>query len=73
MPEVLSTARGRRPRDDIKAEGTVFLYTNRPKPVNNVFIFSAFFFSENQHGKLVGKKSFYALYVALSRLKLTYN
>ena len=44
MPEVLSTARGRRLRDVLKAEGTVFLYTDRPKPVNNVFIFSAFFF-----------------------------
>ena len=42
------------------------------KPANNVFIFSAFF-SENEHGKLVCKKSFYVLYVALSQLKLTYN
>ena len=72
VPEVLSTARGRRPRDVLKAEGSVFLYMDRPKPVNKVFIFSAFF-SENEHGKLVCKKSLYALYVALSQLKLTYN
>ena len=35
MPGVLSTARGRRPRVVLKAEGTVFPYTDRPKPVNN--------------------------------------
>ena len=34
---------GPRPWDVLKAEGTVFLYTDRPKPVNNVFLFSAFF------------------------------
>ena len=43
MPEVLSTARGRRPREVLKAEGAVFLYTDRPEPVNNVFIFSYLF------------------------------
>ena len=32
-------ARGlERPRAVLKAEGTVFPYTDRPKPVNNIFI-----------------------------------
>ena len=61
MPEVLSTARGRKVRDVLKVEGTVFLHMDRSKPVNNVFILS-----ENEHGKQVCKKSFYARYVALS-------
>jgi len=39
VPEVLSTARGRRPRAVLKTEGTVFPNTDRPRPVNNVFIF----------------------------------
>ena len=38
MPEVLS-----RPRAVLKTEGTVFPYTDRPRPVNNVFIFSCNF------------------------------
>ena len=33
-------ARGRRPRAILKTEGTVFPNTDRPRPVNNVFIFS---------------------------------
>ena len=37
-----------------QAEGTVFPYTNRPKPVNNIFIFFLFV-TENEHGKLVCK------------------
>ena len=37
--EVLSTARGRRPRAVLKTEGTVFPNTDRPRPANNVFIF----------------------------------
>ena len=40
MPEVLSTARGRRPRAVLKTKGTVFSHTDRPRPVNNLFIFS---------------------------------
>ena len=39
MPVVLSTARDRRPRAVLKTEGTVFPYTDRPRPVNNIFIF----------------------------------
>ena len=39
MPEVLSTARGRRPRAVLKTKGTVFSHTDRPRPVNNLFIF----------------------------------
>ncbi len=39
VPEVLSTARGRRLRAVLKTEGTVFPNTDRPRPVNNVFIF----------------------------------
>ena len=38
VPEVLSTARGRRPRAVPKTEGTVFPNTDRPRPGNNVFI-----------------------------------
>ena len=43
-PEVLSTARGRRPRAVLKTEGTVFLNTDRPRPANNIFIFFLLFF-----------------------------
>jgi len=39
VPEVLSTARGRRPRAVLKTKGTVFPSTDRPRPANNVFIF----------------------------------
>ena len=39
VPEVLDTARGRRPRAVLKTEGTVFPNTDRPKLVNNIFIF----------------------------------
>ena len=48
-------ARGRKPRDVLKAEGTVFPYTDRPKPVNNIFIFSAIFFLKMNAGKLEKK------------------
>ena len=51
MPEVLSKAQGRRLRAVLKTEGTVFPYTDRPRPVNNVFIFSAFL--EVERGELV--------------------
>ena len=40
VPVVLSTARGRRPTAVLKTEGTVFPYADRPRPVNNIFIFS---------------------------------
>ena len=46
VPEVLSTARGRRPRAILKTKGTVFshiCYTDRPRPVNNLFIFFCLF------------------------------
>ena len=39
VPEVLSTARGRRPRAGLKTEGTVFTNTDQPRPANNVVIF----------------------------------
>ena len=39
VPEGLSTARGRRPRAVLKTKGTVFSHTDRPSPVNNIFIF----------------------------------
>ena len=44
VPEVLSTARGRRPRAVLKTEGTVFLNTDRPRPANNILIFFLLFF-----------------------------
>ena len=40
VPEVLRTARGRRPRSVLRTKGTVFSHTDRPRPVNNLFIFS---------------------------------
>ena len=40
VPAVLSTARGQRPRALLKTKGTVFSHTDRPRPVNNLFIFS---------------------------------
>ena len=39
VPEVLSTARGCRPRAVLETEGTVFPNTDRPRPVNNIFIY----------------------------------
>ena len=39
VPEVLDTSRGRRPGAVIKTEGTVFPNTDRPRLVNNIFIF----------------------------------
>ena len=39
VPEVSSTARGRRPRAVLETEGTVFSNTDRPRPVNNIFIY----------------------------------
>jgi len=39
VPEVLSTARGQRPRAVHKTKGTVFPNTDQPRPANNVFIF----------------------------------
>ena len=38
VPEVLSTARGCRPRAVPKTEGTIFPNTDLPRPANNVFI-----------------------------------
>ena len=48
VPEVLSTAQGRRPRAVLKTEGRVFPYTDRPRPVNNVFIFFCNFGGETR-------------------------
>ena len=39
VPEVSSTARGRRPRAALETEGTVFPNTARPRSVNNIFIY----------------------------------
>ena len=39
VPEVLSTARGPRPRAVLETKGTVFPHTDWPSPVNNIFIF----------------------------------
>ena len=39
VPEVLSTARGRRPKPVLKTKGTVFSHTDRLSPVNNMLIF----------------------------------
>ena len=40
VPEVLSTAQGRRPaKGGTQTEGTVSPNTDRPRPVNNIFIF----------------------------------
>ena len=40
VPEVLDTARGRRPRAVLKTEGTAFFpNTDRPRLVNIIFIF----------------------------------
>ena len=36
VPEVLSTARGRRPRAVLKTKGTVFSHTDQPSLVNNM-------------------------------------
>ena len=39
VPEVLSTARGRRLRTVLKSEAKLFSHTDQPSPVNNIFIF----------------------------------
>ena len=39
VPEVSSTALGLRPRAVVETEGTVFPNTDRPRPVNNIFIY----------------------------------
>ena len=39
VPEVSSTARGRRLRAVLETEGTVFPNTERQRPVNNIFIY----------------------------------
>ena len=42
VPKVLDTARGRRPRAVLKKEGTDFPNTDRPRLVNNIFIYLFF-------------------------------
>ena len=39
VPEVSSTALGLRPRAVLETSGTVFPNTDRPRPVNNIFIY----------------------------------
>ena len=39
VPEVLDTSRVRRPRVVLKTKGTVFRNADRPRLVNNIFIF----------------------------------
>ena len=39
VPEVLDTARGRRSRVLLKKESTIFPNRDRPRLVNNIFIF----------------------------------
>ena len=39
VPSVSSTALGLRPRAVLETEGTVFPNTDRPRPVNNIFIY----------------------------------
>ena len=39
VPEVSSTAQGRRPRAVVETEGTVFPNTDQPRLVNNIFIY----------------------------------
>ena len=38
VPDISSTARGRWPRAVLEIEGTVLPNTDRPRPVNNIFI-----------------------------------
>ena len=58
VPEVLSTARGRRPRAVLKTEGTVFLNTDLPRPANNIFIFFLLFFKSLTCLVVFGKQRF---------------
>ena len=53
---VLSTARGRRPSTVLKTEGAVFSYTDRPRPVNNIFIFSNIYEFTGQSLKVAGTR-----------------
>ena len=39
VPEILSTARGRRPRAVLRTEGTIIPNTDRLRLVNDIFIF----------------------------------
>ena len=66
MPEVLSTARGRRPRAVLKTKGTVFSHTDRPSPVSNFFFSGRLLF---KIGKEIGIKDI--AYVASRVLKGT--
>ena len=63
-------AQGRRPRAVLKTEGTVFPYTDRPRPVNNVFIFFCNFGGGTRRIDLrtVCKQSFYVRYFLRSKL-----
>ncbi len=53
--------RGRRPRAVLKTEGTVFPNTDRPRPANNVSIFSYF----NLFGKGTEKKMCRKIFVCI--------
>ena len=68
VPEVLSAARGRRPRTVLKTDGTVFPNTDRPRLVNNIFFFSNFnkcvnlvFFPQKLNSNLVKNQSNYRI------------
>ena len=52
VPSVLSTVRGR-------SSGTVFPYTDQPRPVNNIFIYLRW-------TRRIGSPTVYARYAALS-------
>ena len=66
--EVLSTARGHRPRAVLKTKGTVFPNTDQPRPANNVFIFFSLENSEQSvRGVQMGKSG------PLARAELAYQ
>ena len=50
VPEILNTARGRRPRAVFKTSGTVFPNTDRPRPANNIYIIYAFGSAQEKFG-----------------------
>ena len=47
VPEVSSTAQSRRPRAILKTKSTVFPNTYRPRPANNIFVFSLQYYFES--------------------------
>ena len=47
VPEVSCTAQGRRPRAILNTKSTVFPNTYRPRPANNIFVFSLQYYFES--------------------------